>query len=91
MYLDDILVLDQEEASLRRTQATVAKTPPSLGVVINIKTIFEPAQTLDFLGFRIDSQRMTIQLSLKKVRKECQHMMNQGNTTPRKLAHLIGL
>lgn len=48
VYLDNILILDQEEASLR-TLATVAETLSSLGFVINIKkSIFEPAETLDY-------------------------------------------
>lgn len=67
VYLDNILILDQEEASLRLTLATVAETLSSLEFVINNikKSIFEPAQTLDLLGFSIDSQTMTIQLLLE--------------------------
>ena len=95
IYLDDILVLSQEATSLRRDLGTVAQTLTQLGFTINSKkSIFEPSQVLDFLGFSVDTRRMILQLPEEKVQKtikSCRHMLNQSWTSPRNLAHLIGL
>ena len=65
-----------------------------LGFIPNqAKCVLEPQQSLDFLGFLIDSRTMTITLpqsKVDKIRKECRHMSNQQTVTARQLAHLIG-
>ena len=55
------------------------------------KSVFDPSPVLDFLGFTVDTRRMTLSLPREKVEKACRHMRNQSWTSPRKLAHLIGL
>ena len=73
----------------------VVETLSGLGFVINLKkSIFEPSTVIDFLGFRVDSNRMELLLPKEKedkVRKACRHMLNQEMASPRNLAHLIGL
>ena len=94
IYLNDILVLSQEDTSLRRDLGVVAQTLTQLGFTINSKkSIFEPSQILDFLGFTVDTRRMILQLleEVQKATKSCRHMLNQSWTSPRNLAHLIGL
>lgn len=95
IYLDDILILSQKETSLRKDVGLVAQTLTQLGFTINTKkSVFEPSQVLDFLGFTVDTRTMVLQLLEEKVQKTtkaCRHMLNQSWTSPRKLAHLIGL
>ena len=95
IYLDDILVVSQEADSLRKSLEVVSQTLTRLGFTINTKkSVFEPSQVLDFLGFTINTREMVLQLPEEKVQKICKavrHMQNQRWTSPRKLAHLIGL
>ena len=95
IYLDDILVMARGEVTLRRHLAEVVETLSGLGFVINLKkSLFNPTQDIDFLGFRVDSRTMMLTLpqeKVEKIKKECQHTLNQNSMSARKLAHLIGL
>ena len=93
VYLDDILILAQTESQLRKQVAEVAETLYNLGFVINAKkSVLDPNQSMEFLGFVVDSQRMILpEGKVGKVMKECRHIKNQKQTSPRLLAHLIGL
>ena len=78
---------------------------PSLSIVTNLleslgftlnekKCILSPSQNLEFLGFQIDTIIMSLSLppdKVQKIRKECHHCLHMSRTTPRQLAHLIGL
>ena len=49
---------------------------------------------IDFLGFTVDARKMLLLLPKEKMAKTikaCSHLLNQERTTPRKLAHLIGM
>ena len=95
VYLDDILVMAEGRETLRRHLSEVAETLSKLGFVINTKkSIFEPTQEIEFLGFIVDSKTMHLLLpqeKVDKVKKSCRSMTNKEVVTPRQLAHLIGL
>ena len=58
------------------------------------KVHLSPSQNLEFLGFQIDTITMSLSLppdKVQKIRKECRHCLHMSRTTPRQLAHLIGL
>ena len=94
IYLDDILLMASTPMLLRNHISLTSHVLTHLGFILNqAKCVLEPQQSLDFLGFLIDSRTMTIALpqsKVDKIRKECRHMSNQQTVTARQLAHLIG-
>ena len=95
VYLDDILLMAPSECLLKEHLALTMSLLENLGFLLNSKKcITEPSQTMEFLGFTINSTEMTLSLpeaKVSKIRKECRHALNQHSSTGRKLAHLIGL
>ena len=67
----------------------------SLGFIIHPeKSMFEPKQEIEFLGFLLNSISMTIRLPTAKaayVKKACVNLLDKGKITVRELAHVIGL
>ena len=65
-----------------------------LGFVVNYqKSQLNPTQSIEFLGFRINSVTLNISLPLDKVksiRKECQKVLENPAITIRELARLLG-
>ncbi len=58
------------------------------------KSILEPTQEIEFLGFLINSLSMTVRLSATKaakVKSDCQELLGSGKTTIRQVAHVIGV
>ena len=55
--------------------------------------VWTPIQTIEYLGFLINSVNMTISLPENKfqVKKKCWHLFNKKCVTARELPHLIGL
>ncbi|CAB4027193.1 Transposon Tf2-6 poly [Paramuricea clavata] len=93
-YIDDsIYIADtvklSEAATLNATQLITR-----LGFVVHpTKSIFEPTQLLEFLGFLLNSHTMTVTLTSKKVTKivaACEHLLKQTSIIIRELASLIG-
>ena len=66
-----------------------------LGFVIHLtKSVLIPKQELEFLGFLLNSNSMTIRLPRRKainVRQACENLLNQSNPTIREVAQVIGL
>jgi hypothetical protein len=80
VYLDDMLIIgaSAEEATLFTTMAI--ELLESLGFTLNQeKSILTPTQTIEFLGFTINSNTMTIPLpneKITKLRKLCRQIMS---------------
>jgi hypothetical protein len=88
IYLEDTVKLS-EEATLAATQLITR-----LGFVVHpSKSVFEPTQILEFLGFLLNSHTMTVTLTSKKLTKivaACEHLLKQTSIIIRELASLIG-
>ena len=88
IYIEDMVKLS-EEATLDAAQLIT-----QLGFVVHpSKSVFEPTQILEFLGFLLNSHTMTVTLTSKKVTKivaACEHLLKQRSITIRELASLIG-
>ena len=57
-------------------------------------TLIIPTQELEFLGFLLNSNSMTIRLPPRKaitVKQACENLLNQSNPTIREVARVIGL
>ena len=58
-----MLIVDQSKVRLKLNLATAKELLTSLGFVINLnKSVIVPTQEMQFLGFSLDSQTMTIAL-----------------------------
>jgi len=94
IYLDDCLILNQDKLRLLQDRDTTLWVLQMLGFVINWeKSSLVPVQSLEFLGFQVDSVAMTLTLPEDKVidiRQRCLHMLQERSTTVREMAKLIG-
>ena len=95
VYLDDMLIIgaSAEEATLFTTMAI--ELLESLGFTLNQeKSILTPTQTIEFLGFTINSNTMTISLpneKITKLQKLCRQIMSASKPKLRSIAQLLGL
>ena len=95
LYLDDMLIMAESQEEAKRHLATALELLVCLGFVVNTrKSVFSPSQSLEFLGFLLDTQRMVISLpenKLRSLRKLCSQMARQEKTTLREIAQLLGM
>ena len=93
-YIDDILVLGHTAAEVRKSVAYVANLLQMLGFHLNAeKSEFEPTQSIEFLGFIINSTDMTVRLTQDKVAKVidlANKVLEQPSFSIRFLAQFIG-
>ncbi len=82
-----------EEATLFTTMAI--ELLESLGFTLNQeKSILTPTQTIEFLGFTVNSNTMTISLpneQITKLQKLCRQIMSASKPKLRSIAQLLGL
>ena len=70
IYLDDLLILHQDRDRLQQMVLLISQLFESLGLMVNHKkSILVPTQSLEFLGFNINSQLMQLLLPQEKMRK----------------------
>jgi hypothetical protein len=94
LYLDDCLIMNQDRDQLIRDRDTALWLLQNLGFLISWKkSILEPTQNLEFLGFQIESVDMRLTLPQDKIddiQKRCQKLVESETTSVRKLAKVIG-
>ena len=94
IYLDDMILLNQDQSLLRSQIKTTVWLLEHLGFQINWeKSMLNPVQQIEFLGFVIDSVSMKVSLpddKVQKIQTKCQEMLNAKTVTVRALAKLIG-
>ena len=72
---------------------SVPPTVPGFQKVNTKKSVSEPAQMLDFLGFTVDTVQMGLKLLVNKIKKICvesQAMLRVDQISGRALARLVG-
>ena len=95
IYIDDLLVLAASKSLAEEHISLARNLFERLGFILNFeRSILTPSQTIEFLGFEIDSIELT--WSIPKAKKEkiktfADSLTQESLTTPRKLAQLIGL
>ena len=68
IYIDDIIILAQQERDTLMARDTILYILESLGLTVNYaKSILEPCKRLEYLGIQIDTQTMTLKLPERKV------------------------
>ena len=94
IYLDDLLILNQNKVQLAKDANSLIFLLQNLGLVINWgKSVLEPTQELEYLGMLINSNTMELSLpqtKLHDIQSRCKQMLAQDTTTVHKLAQLIG-
>ena len=98
-YLDDMLILNTTKRGAKRDGRFVASLLSQLGFHVNVKkSKLTPTQTMEFLGFTLDSRDATLSVPVKKVndlRRDIDAFLkkaadNDGRTTLRKFASVLG-
>lgn len=93
-YIDDLLLIWNSEEEAKSGTKEVVRVLESFGFTINTeKSVFVPAQRMEFLGFVIDTTENSLSLSKAKmsgIKKEAKKIWNNGSISPRKLASFLG-
>ena len=94
-HIDDSLFVAHSLGSCRKNIYDTVNLFTLLGFTIHpVKSVLEPTQTIQFLGFVIDSVAMTVKLppiKTAKIKSACQKLVLNCNPTIRELAQVIGL
>ena len=94
IYLDDFLLMASTEETLLYHVPLTVTLLEMLGFVVNYqKSQLNPTQSIEFLGFHINSIMLIISLPLdnvKGIRKECQKLLENPYITITELARLLG-
>ena len=93
-YIDDTLLLEATATECTDNMQTTAVLFDELGFTIQtVKSIFEPTQIIEFLGFILNSITMTVSLTMRKaskIRQLCQTTIHKKWISIRDFAALIG-
>lgn len=94
-YLDDVLCIGSSYTECVLNVTKTKETLESLGFVINTKkSVMEPNTTCKFLGFILDTNRMTITLpeeKKKRIKHKANEFMRKSKCSIRYFAEFIGL
>ena len=95
IYLDDILLMASSPDILKSHSQMLMQLLQELGFILNLKKcVLQPTQEIEFLGFLVNSNTLSISLpedKILKVQKQCRRILNAGKASARELAQLIGL
>nr|XP_034336017.1 uncharacterized protein LOC109617665 isoform X1 [Crassostrea gigas] len=93
-YIDDSLLISKTHSECRENIAETAQLLDSLGLTINIeKSVFTPTKCIQFLGFVINSELMSVSLTQDRadsIREKCLEVLNLHKIAIRQFAQLIG-
>ena len=95
IYLDDILIMAESQAlaSHHSTSTLNLLEEVQLQLVNYNKSQLTPCQSIEFLGFLINSTNLTLQLpgeKLRKIRKTCQDLLEKTEISVRELSKFLG-
>ena len=95
LYLDDMLIMAQSRHEIRSHLASAIKLLCALGFIINMKkSVFNPAQVMELLGFSLDTSAMTISLPKQKlsvIQRTASQLLQQTRVSARELSQLLGM
>ena len=94
IYIDNILLMAETKEKATDHASSLIYLFQYLGFTINSeKTILEPSQHLEFLGFTMDTTSMKLSLPTQKIKKiweESRQLLEAEQVTCRTLSRLIG-
>ena len=95
IYLDDILIMAESQVLALHHAASTLNLLEGLGFIVNYnKSQLTPCQSIEFLGFLINSTNLTLQLpgeKLTKIRKTCKDLLEKTEISVRELSKFLGL
>lgn len=93
-FIDDSLLVAESQQELLASINSTVKLLDSLGFTINMsKSVLQPTQNIEFLGFILDSSTMTVSLAdrkKQKIKALCTALKLKQNCKIREFAQLIG-
>ena len=93
-YIDDNLLMAPSKEEVDTQAKLMVCLFESLGLTINFKkSSLQPSQEIEFLGFKINSVKMLVQVPQEKmenIQVQAYRLLAQSYTSPRELAHFIG-
>ena len=70
IYIDDIIIMAQQEKHILMARDTTLYLLESLGLTVNYaKSVLKPEQKLEYLGIEINTQMMNLKLPERKVKQ----------------------
>ena len=94
IYIDDILLMAESEEKAQDQASGLVYLLQCLGFIINTgKSILKPTQSLEFLGFTVNTVTMELSLppaKIKKIRAESRKLLEAEQLSARALSRLIG-
>ena len=94
LYLDDILIVNKNKLTLKTELEYMLQTLEAAGLQINSKkSILQPTQVIDHLGFQIDFGKGVLTVppaKLKSIRKDLGKIVLAKSMTARKMAAILG-
>lgn len=93
-YIDDVLLQNDTYEKCRDSVVKTATLVDNLGLTAHQKkSVFVPTQTIEFVGFLINSITMTVKLTAGKTEdlvQKCSHLISRSRITIREFAQIIG-
>ncbi len=93
-YIDDTIFIEKDESLIIKALRTATKLFDELGLTISIpKSVMQPVQRIEYLGFNLDSTDMSVTLTDKKKQKIwnlAKTLLNKIEFPIRDLAAFIG-
>lgn len=93
-YLDDVLIIGESENQTLQTVFETTSILAQLGFLVHPeKSVLCPTQEIQFLGFILNTQAMTIRLPDNKseeIQSLCTELMQIANPSIRQVARIIG-
>ncbi len=94
IYLDDLLLMNQNQTILREEAQVATSLFQSLGFMINWeKSVLTPNRQMEFLGFMVDSTKFSLSLpedKITNIRKECKSLLRLESSSIRVASSLLG-
>jgi len=95
VYLDDILIVGSTPSSTSKALNVVLQDLDDSGMVVNKKkSVFQPTQNVQHLGFHLDLEQGFLQVPVEKlrsVRRELGKLVVLQTLSPRKMAAILGV
>ena len=93
-YIDDTLIFGESPAAVREYVSHTLRVLQEAGFDINFeKSVLTPTRVIDYLGFTIDSETLSLTIPEAKVNSLCElgrKALSQYRMTIRKFAGIVG-
>jgi len=94
MYIDDTIFIEESADDLRRAMNAATNLFDNLGVTISVKkSVLEPVQEIEYLGFVLNSKTMTVKLTQdkkNKIERLARKLVKKDKFRIQELAEFIG-